>query len=164
MTGGAAGGLLGLIGSWITKREERENLKIQNDHEVRMLELGLKEMEMQASIALSLAEKESEIKIKGEEVKGWTASQKQDDGRIGIVVRAVIRPSITIYLLVVVSWLAYVVWAKTKGVEGWTPAELIGLMQQIITQLLFLTVTCVTWWFGARASSNPPIKSIGGPR
>lgn len=134
-TGGAIGSLIGIAGAWITKREERATLRIRNEHEQAMARLKVSG------------------EIQTQDARAFTESQKTKS-TIADAIRAVVRPIITIYLLTVTTWLAYVVWTKTKGIETWETGELEELIRLIISQLLFLTTTCVVWWFGARPSSE----------
>jgi hypothetical protein len=66
--------------------------------------------------------------------------------------RGFMRPAITMYLTgmtTVITWMAWDILQK-HGVQTMTVAEAIGIFDQVISIVIYLTVTCVTWWFGDR--------------
>lgn len=169
-TGGAAGGLLGLLGTYLTRIEERKVAQLKFTHEEKMGELRLKEVEGERNHALALqdkkieqAEVEGKIRIDEATVAGWASTlvDEASKSKFGAMVKATIRPIITMYLLGVSTYLAVNIWAITKGLEGLEHEELLDILRQILAQILFLTTTCVTWWFGARPSSQPKLEMKG---
>lgn len=61
--------------------------------------------------------------------------------------RGIIRPGVTLYLLIVVSLYAGAVLAQTHL----TNEEADAMLARIVESALFLTETAVTWWFGTRS-------------
>lgn len=66
--------------------------------------------------------------------------------------RGFMRPALTLYLTgmsTVITWMAWDILQK-HGLESMTPAQALATYSQVITMVLYLTVSCVTWWFGDR--------------
>ncbi len=160
LTGGASGGILGIAGAYLTKREERQIAQLTFTHEDKMGELRLKEVAGEREHALALKDKEILLVEKEGELKGWASTLVDDASKsaLGMMVKSAIRPIITLYLLAITSYLTANIWTIVNGLEGLPKEEVLDMFRNIIAQILFLTNTCVTWWFGARASSSPKIK------
>lgn len=166
LVGGGAGGVVGLVGAYLTKLEERKVLQIKNTHEKDMGNLRLREQEAEQNHELAVADKqiqkaevEGQIRLDEAEIKGWatTLTDEMSKSTLGAMVKGAMRPAITLYLLGIVTYLTINIWTLTAGLESVDKYELLDILKQIIAQVLFLTVTCTTWWFGARASSKPAI-------
>jgi len=70
--------------------------------------------------------------------------------------RGVMRPALTIYLTVmttVITWMAWEIMQK-NGMSTMTVEEAIGIYNQVVSIVVYLTVSCVTWWFGDRRMSK----------
>jgi hypothetical protein len=150
-TSGGLGGLIGLIGSWLTKWEERKTRQLEMGHELAMAEISLremdKEMEMQAEIAKQAVNKA--------EVAGWEETQKAGSN-FGEAIKAIVRPTITVYLLVLSTWIAWSTFEILGGIEQIGGGEYyLSVARQVVNQCLFLTTVAVTWWFGARPAHKP---------
>jgi|WetSurSiteA1Bulk_404760.scaffolds.fasta_scaffold00112_23 hypothetical protein len=69
-------------------------------------------------------------------------------------VKQFMRPGLTAYLVIMTSWITFV--AKdilTKagvGTGGITGNQAYDIFIQVIGIVIYLTVSCVTWWFGDR--------------
>ena len=66
--------------------------------------------------------------------------------------RGFMRPAMTIYLIgmtTVITWMAWNI-MKNFGVDTITPAQAIVIFGQVTDIVIYLTVSCVTWWFGDR--------------
>jgi len=66
--------------------------------------------------------------------------------------RGFMRPAMTIYLIgmtTVITWMAWNI-MKTFGMDTITPAQAIVIFAQVTDIVIYLTVSCVTWWFGDR--------------
>lgn len=66
--------------------------------------------------------------------------------------RGFMRPAITMYLTgmtTVITWMAWEILQK-HGMQAMTVTEAISIFDQVISIVIYLTVTCVTWWFGDR--------------
>jgi len=70
--------------------------------------------------------------------------------------RSFMRPAMTIYLMGATSWITYMAWdivAKTQG-GAISPDTAMAILDQVITTVIYLTVSAVTWWFGDRTMSK----------
>jgi len=65
--------------------------------------------------------------------------------------RGFMRPALTIYLTGVTTVLTWMAWQilQKHGVEM-TSAEALATYSQVASMVIYLTVSCVTWWFGDR--------------
>jgi hypothetical protein len=153
-TSGGFGAIIGTFGSWLTKREERQTLQMQWDHEFRINEFN-------ASHALNKDESKREtIVIQGDiEVEKTETLAFKDSLKVAAIntgsvfvdgVRGLMRPTITVFLLVKNTLLALKIHALVGGLQNLSETQLFELYQNIIMQLLFLTSTAVTWWFSSR--------------
>lgn len=155
------GAITGFFGSWMTKRENRLNKELDQNHELAMAKIDLVEGREERAHALALADKELEItETEGEieqdiaETEAFTQSLEVQKIKSGIkwvdAVRFLMRPFVTVYLLAIASYFAYNVHQLVNGLESLPLEQVVTLYTQLISQLMFLTTTAVTWWFGSR--------------
>lgn len=66
--------------------------------------------------------------------------------------RGFMRPALTIYLTGMSTFITYMAWEimQKHGLSGMTVTEAIGLYNNVTSIIIYLTVSCVTWWFGDR--------------
>lgn len=70
--------------------------------------------------------------------------------------RGFMRPALTMYLTgltTVITWMAWDMLNKA-GVANMTTEQAQHIFDQVITIVIYLTVSCVTWWFGDRRISK----------
>lgn len=162
---GGFGTVVGLLGSYMTKREERLSQQIRLESEKQMAELRIKEQELEQAHELGMADKqmqraevEGALKIGEVEAAAFVASVKESGKKIGITfidgVRGMMRPLITTYLLIVSTILAYKLNALVGGLQVLPADEVYKLYREVIQQIIFLTATAVTWWFGSRPTQR----------
>lgn len=160
-----AGSIVGMVGSWLTKREERKNLQLVNEHEKAMANIRVHEQKLEASHELAMADKQLEsaevegnIAIDQGEIAAFNTSLLQQSKSTGIAfveaIRGLMRPLITLYLLVLVTYLAYKISVLVNGLESISSDELVSLYQQMIHFFLSITSTAICWWFGSRPSTQ----------
>lgn len=171
LTSSTAGGIIGVVGSWLTKREERKNAQLKFDYDVKMAEIRSAEAKAEAEHELAMADKQMEraqvegnIALGEAELSAFQESLREQSKVYGIkivdAVRGLMRPLITIYLLIIATLLMTKINELVGGVgNSFSPDELIQTYKGVIDQLLFLTATAVTWWFGSRPSSHRRDKS-----
>jgi len=70
------------------------------------------------------------------------------------VVRGMIRPMLTFYLVVVSTLIAWHLFQLLNGMNFLTAAEAFNLFDEVIKSLTFLTACAVTFWFGSRPHSK----------
>jgi hypothetical protein len=70
--------------------------------------------------------------------------------------RGIMRPALTIYLTVMSSIITWMAWniMQQHGVEHLTAEAALGIYNQTTSIVIYLTVSCVTWWFGDRTMSK----------
>lgn len=163
LTNTGLGSIIGLVGSWLTKREERKSLTLKYDFDLKMAEFDRIEAEAEANHELAMADKqlersqvEGDIAIGEAEVIAFQESLKSQGKTTGIkfvdAIKGLMRPLLTTYLIIVASVVAFKLHALT-GFQSIAPTELLATYTGVIDQLLFLTSAAVTWWFGSRPSS-----------
>jgi hypothetical protein len=66
--------------------------------------------------------------------------------------RGVMRPAITIYLTGMTSVITWMAWdiIQKNGVESMSILDAIAIYDQVISIVIYLTVTCICWWFSDR--------------
>lgn len=162
-TGGAAGGLLGLLGSVVTGVLEFKNRKLKAVTDLKMRELDLKELETEITHAEKLAVIGAQRDIELSADRSFQASQHGDDtitielAKLGPITRGIMtmaeafrrvtRPGIT--------WAssAATVWLFTElgvGIADLTHEEKAELLKTIVVAVVTVASTSTTWWFGQR--------------
>lgn len=66
--------------------------------------------------------------------------------------RGFMRPALTVYLTGMASVITWMAWRmiQSAGVEEMTIAQAISIYNETTSIIIYLTVSCVTWWFGDR--------------
>jgi len=70
-------------------------------------------------------------------------------------IRGIVRPGLTVYLCALTTMI-YVQARELLGKEDMTLASAIELEKLIVQTILYLTTTCILWWFGTRNSAPQP--------
>ena len=153
------GALIGLFGSWMTKREERKNRELDYAHEIKMADIRMRELEAEQNHELAVvdkniqkAEAEGDIKIDLAEMEAFTESQETTSD-FADSVRACVRPFILFYLLIGSTWIFFKVGAEIDGLESLPAADLLELYSYVVYQIVGLTSLAVSWYYGSRPSS-----------
>lgn len=155
------GGIVGFIGSYFTRREERKLLESKQMHELNMRSYDFQELELSQNHELKVADKnlerakvEGNIEIEGKEINAFLESVKSQAKQVGVVfvdaIRGLMRPVITIYLMLTTTIIAYKVGNRLDGLDGLPVDEMYSLYREIILQLVCLTAIAIGWWFGSR--------------
>lgn len=155
------GAILGTAGAWLTRKEERKKQKQEHSFQIEMSKINLEESRLDRVHELSMADKEriqaeTEGQIAGELIDSESFKESIISSRtksgIKIIdgIRSLMRPLITVYLLVISSIVAFSVSGLVGGLESFDHGKLFVLYAGIISDLSFLTITAVTWWFGTR--------------
>lgn len=160
---GGATGLLGLAGNiWSEYKKQKE----ANRHKEEMARIDKETMEAEANLAIQKVEVEGQIATTIEATKALAESYKHDtatyfkgeQGAIakfffGIVdfFRGMLRPGITIFFVGMTTYVFIEILNIVNGFQGaLTAPEAVDILKRIIIMILYLTSTCVTWWFGGR--------------
>lgn len=71
--------------------------------------------------------------------------------------RGLIRPGLTTYLVVIVTFMYWELTAILETHDGMLPLTKVEeLVVLIVSTVLYLTTTVVLWWFGTRNKQKPP--------
>ncbi len=70
-------------------------------------------------------------------------------------IRGLVRPVLTVYLCVLTT-LVYLHARDLLSTQALTSDEALDLVGLIIRTILYLTTTCVLWWFGTRNKGKAP--------
>lgn len=169
-------GLSGLLGGYLTKRENRLTLIQQNSHDLAMAKVDQQnnEFELKASIQLAktkldIAEKEGEIEKDLIETEGKATVDKLDaqafvdgireankpTGHPGVdKFRALTRPLITwsLYLFVLIIFI--VLHMKVGKLVLQDTDLLIQLYVYLVQSVIYLFIMAVSWWFMSRGEKS----------
>ena len=170
----ASGGVTGILGAgmqllfgWLAKREERAVQKDKFSHELDMkradAEIMAQEWAARGKIAITEADAAKDVAASQAFAASFNLEPKRyaegvKPGKIGgtllifiDVFRGSIRPGLTVYL----CWLTTLVYFQARMLLSKEDLDVVQAMEithQIITTILYLTTTCVLWWFGTRVS------------
>ena len=137
--------LAGLLGSYLTRVEER---KANRDK----YEFELKAKQLDSDIALAQADKAIEQQDMKDRGEAFTETQKAS--KYMDIGRSIMRPFITVYLLIFCTWLTYMCYELTGGLENMDKEFIESIFEFAVTSALNLNVFAVTYWFGSRPSGS----------
>lgn len=79
--------------------------------------------------------------------------------------RGVMRPGLTIYLTFLSTAITYMAWDILKQYGLSIPLEsAVEIYDKVISIIIYLTVSCVTWWFGDRRIAKFLTSMNGGKK
>ena len=78
-------------------------------------------------------------------------------------IKGMVRPSLTVYLCGVTTWVTLMAWKimQSSGMEI-TATQAMEIFQDTTSIVVYLTVSCVTWWFGDRRMAKTIMEIHGG--
>ena len=159
------GTVIGLLGSAFTRWDERQKQAQEFEQNFKLAQLSIEELKLEQAHELAVVDKEidkaeveSEIVVNEGELSAFKTSLIEGNKKSAIRwvegFNSLMRPLITLFFLGVVTWLTVEVHELVGGLDALTHSEIMDLYVKIIATILFLTATSVTWWFGARPSSD----------
>lgn len=159
------GAIVGVVGSFMTKVEDRKLQKQKAEHELKMTEARAKEFEAESSHELAMADKQveraqAESAIAAEVVDGQAFLESQKEhartykSSFANFVRGMMRPAITVYFLALATIITINLHIMVGGLNALDENVILELYAANINQALFLTTLVITWWFGARPASK----------
>ncbi len=170
--GATGGGIIGLLGTGIQamlrwgeakqaaareielRRLDIEEKRLEIEQAEKLAAVQLETARMQAGAAQAAAETTADRDIQ-------LASYANDRAAYGIgpqhwlpamllgfvdVVRGLMRPAITVYTLGLMTWIG----VTMHAVSGGNIPNAADLWTQVVSGIISLTSTTVTWWFGSR--------------
>ncbi len=157
------GGITGLLGSVTQRIFEYKTKKLEIELQKNKFEndVALKQLDMQAAVS------HDKTVIEVEDSKAFKAAlesepKKYSEGQLTTrqqwvmvfldFVRGIIRPALTIYLCGITT----AIYFQAKTLMGtMIPVDsAYNLVSQIVNTILYLTTTCVLFWFGTRNKSK----------
>lgn len=153
------GGVTGLVGSAVTKVFEfkTRKLEIEAQKELMLHEVDMKKIEAAGKEAVADADafgKSYEVEenqysdvVKPTKAQGWVL--------IGLdALRGMIRPFLTLYLCILTT----IIYFKANRLMGeMVPVDsAVEIVKLLISTILYLTTTCILWWFGTRNKQQAP--------
>jgi len=158
---GGLGAIVGLAGGIINRFQQYKMHKVNLEHDAKMRSYDLAEAKLERQHTLAMADK----KMEEAELEGDIAYEQADlanlkqsikeagtDSGIELVetVKGLMRPFITLFLLLATCTLLGMLWSRVGGLSVFSENELIDLFRHIVQQMVFLTVTAVSWWYASR--------------
>jgi len=181
ISGVVSGGATGLIGVLIqryfdlqNKKQDIEALKLNLANSVELSKMESDRARVRADADIQVAETEADAKVlvasyEHDEAKYIDKEALRKPGKISSFImlmmgfvdflRGALRPGMTIYLCFLVS--AMFAWVKSLAEEYgivMTPEQVLTLITQIITTILYVFTTVTLWWFGTRPPNNSSNK------
>ena len=141
LTGGATGiigSIIGQAGRFLETRQKLKKMKLEFSQELQLQEMQIEARSAELESERAIAEENAAASIK-------TASYAHDASYSGSVIGNIlrfVRPILTFMLL---------------GFSAYVFLQAIGdpvIKREISNQILFLTTTAVTWWFGDRSKKK----------
>ena len=76
--------------------------------------------------------------------------------------RGLIRPALTVYLCGVTTWVTWMAWEIMQKEElTFTALQAVEIFNDTTSIVTYLTVSCVTWWFGDRRMAKNIMQMKG---
>ena len=77
-------------------------------------------------------------------------------------IRGMLRPALTVYLCGVTTWVTWMAWniMQTNGLSL-SSLQAVTIFNDTTSIVTYLTVSCVTWWFGDRRMSKSIMQMKG---
>ena len=176
LTNVISGGVTGIAGAAISRYADYKNkqldievqkLKFENEIQLRHIDERMLEKEWNVRDSIAVTEAESAMDI--QDSKAFQAAVTSEPGlyhnplkitkaqNAWMVfvdgVRGLIRPGLTLYLCLITTAVymqaGTIIKMEPLGVEN-----AVGIYTQISATVLYLTTTCVLFWFGARAKGT----------
>jgi len=104
-------------------------------------------------------------------VKGWTSWISFPIAFIIIILfgaadflKSMMRPGITLYMMAActwITWLSYTILGKA-GMDKIKVEDAVNIFSTVIMVIIYLSVSCITWWFGDRQTSKFLMKLNDG--
>lgn len=176
---GGATGIIGVIAQrWADYKNRQLDLqlkKMEIDGELEKRNLDAKIMAQEWAGRTKVAEVDADGRSDVAESEAFSASFKMEPARyfegtrpkgfIGNLialmlasldyVRGIVRPGLTLYLCIITTMI-YLDALALSSMKTITSDQAFEMVKMINTTILYLTTTCVLWWFGTRNRQSPP--------
>jgi hypothetical protein len=172
-----SGGATGLIGVGLQRFADYKNKQLdiqlakqKFDQDLALKQVDMQMMEKEWAGRVQVAQTEAEAAAEVAASRAFEASLASEPkrysegvqvGRAGglllvlmDVFRGMVRPALTVYLCAL-STLIYYQARELIGKSTLTPDQALSIENMIVGTILYLTTTCVLWWFGTRNKQQP---------
>ena len=147
------GSVIGGVFGYLTKREERENLKMKLSHDLNMLKAKTDATLQVAKINMEQAKVAGELAVEKLDARAFKESQKSV-GKIAEGLKSFVRPVI----LGLLMYQTFLILSNLKEITGGLDAlpveDVVGLYKVVVLSVTGLTATAVGWYFAARSSKQ----------
>lgn len=168
------GGVTGILGVAVQRFADYKNKQLDMQasrermaHEIEMRKVDVEIVEREAQARVQVADIDAQAREAVADTQAFAASYQlepqrySDSGKISSkqswifvfldFIRGIVRPGLTIYLCVVTTAM-YVHAISLAEREGFamTGDQAYTLVQRIVETVLYLSTTCLLWWFGVR--------------
>lgn len=173
-----SGGATGLIGVILQRFADYKNkqLDIQVEaakqaHELAVIEANAKVAaqewaartqmaQVEAAGKEAVADAEAFGKSYDLEPKRYAEGAQLTQNQVWLMVlldaaRGIVRPFLTIYLCALTTYVWYQV-RSVLGAENLDTAAALDVWKMVVGNIMYLTTTCVLWWFGTRNKATQP--------
>jgi len=173
-----SGGVTGLVGVIVQRFAEYKNRQLdlaanreKMAHEVALRKADAEIMAQEWAARTKVAEVEATGREAVEDSKAFAVALSSEPKRYseGVkpsrgqgwalvvldIIRGIVRPALTIYLCALTTFI-YLHSRHLLNDKPIGPEQAMELLQLIIGTVLYLTTTCVLFWFGTRNKQEPP--------
>jgi hypothetical protein len=173
-----AGGATGLVGmglqrlfDWLKVKQDLQLFQAKAAHELLMRDKDALLMDKEWQGRLRVAQTEGELKVDAVNGQAFAESLLREPERYSNVatlswgqqwimvaldfIRGIIRPFLTAYLCVFVTY----VWFQVKfllAVEELEAKDILEIWRLVVGTILYLWTTVTLWWFGTRNKESGP--------
>ncbi len=169
LSSAAGGGALGVLGNFLKSKSEIKIKQLDHEHEKEIKTIDIRAAESDARIKLQLQSLKNSGDIAAAELAAARdqiaadsaivkSSHDMDAAKYGggfvDFARGIMRPFITIYLLVIMSYIGYELNLLVGGMDSMGAENLFTIYRDLINSIVFLATTAVTWWFGSRPTNK----------
>lgn len=172
------GGMTGIFGVVVQRIADYKNKQLdlqlvekRNAHEIASKKVDAEIMAQEWAARTKVAEIEGQTREAVADSQAFAASfnepQKYSSSRLTPAqewlmvildfIRGIVRPSLTLYLCALTTFI-YMHSKLLMELHGqtMTPDQAMGHVNLVVGTVLYLTTTCVLWWFGTRNKQKPP--------
>lgn len=172
-------GISGLVGGWLTKRENRKMMELTNAHELNMANVDQKaaEFELQASIHLAekkidltetegaverdLIDAQADADVSAADARAFAEGLRNANKPTGTPwidnFRALTRPLITWSLYIFVVIIFWVLHSKVGDLVAADTELLVKLYVYLVQSTIYLFIMAVSWWFMSRGEKSAKV-------
>lgn len=179
LSGGLLGGITGLLGSAINAYQNYALTKLKNEHEIKMAEQTRLTIVAESEASVKIADRNLKIEELKTDAQSLESSYRMEEANLfdksymadtpqwfkialglifGVIdaMRRAVRPSLTYYFVGVCTW---VTWVSVALIQNHEQALIESgkaymIFDIVLNMLIYLTVSCVTWWFADRQMSK----------